>query len=54
MSCHANKCIGCTVQQCVYHCTDADYCTLDHIQVGTHEADPSMDQCTDCKSFCRK
>lgn len=54
MSCHANKCIGCTVQQCVHHCADADYCTLDHILVGTHEADPKVVQCTDCKSFCKK
>ena len=41
MSCHANKCIACSVAQCA-------------IQVGTHEADPTMDQCTDCKSFRMK
>ena len=54
MSCHANKCIECTVKQCAYPCDDANYCSLDRITVGTHEANPSMDQCTDCKSFRRK
>ena len=51
MSCKANKSIGCTVSQCAHHCTSENYCSLDHILVGTHEADPTMDQCTDCKSF---
>ena len=37
MNCNANKCIACTVQQCAYHCDSADYCSLDNIQVGTHE-----------------
>lgn len=54
MSCHANKCIECTVQQCVHHCDDANYCSLDCILVGTHEQNPTVDQCTDCKSFHRK
>ncbi len=54
MDCHANKCISCAVQQCAYHCKDSDYCTLEHIQVGTHEVNPVMDQCTDCKSFQKK
>ena len=54
MSCHANKCIACTVSQCAYHCDDANYCSLEKIQVGTHEANPTMDQCTDCMSFRKK
>ena len=54
MNCHANKCIECTVQQCAYHCEHENYCSLDRIMVGTHEPNPSMDQCTDCKSFQRK
>lgn len=54
MSCHPNKCIGCTVEQCVHHCEDSDFCTLDQILVGTHENHPTVDQCTDCKSFSRK
>lgn len=53
-NCHANKCIACTVAQCAYHCDSENYCSLDKILVGTHEADPTMDQCTDCKSFRKK
>jgi hypothetical protein len=54
MSCKANKCIECTVQQCAYHCDSENYCSLDRILVGTHEQNPAMDQCTDCKSFRKK
>ena len=54
MSCHANKCIECTVQQCAYHCENENYCSLDRILVGTHEINPTVDQCTDCKSFRKK
>ena len=54
MDCKANKHIECTVQQCANHCGDANYCALDRILVGTHEGNPTMDQCTDCKSFRRK
>lgn len=49
----ANHCIQCTVTQCRYHSNCDDYCTLDKILVGTHEANPTEDQCTDCKSFRR-
>ena len=54
MACHANHCIECTVQQCAYHCPGENYCSLDRILVGTHEEDPKVCACTDCKSFCRK
>ena len=54
MNCHANKCIECTVSQCANHCQDANYCSLERIMVGTHEANPTMDACTDCKSFRKK
>lgn len=54
MNCQANKSIGCTVQQCKHHCGQQDYCSLDSILIGTHELNPTMDQCTDCKSFERK
>ena len=47
----ANRSIGCTVKQCQHHCGSQDYCSLDQIMIGTHEANPTMDQCTDCKSF---
>lgn len=36
---------------CVNHCQSQNYCALDCITVGTHESNPTMDQCTDCKSF---
>ena len=54
MDCKANKSIECTVQQCAHHCQDANFCSLERILVGTHEANPAMDQCTDCKSFRKK
>ena len=54
MSCHANKSIECTVSQCANHCETENYCSLNSILVGTHEANPTMDECTDCKSFHRK
>lgn len=56
MNCHdnANKSIECTVVQCAHHCDCANYCSLDKIRVGTHEANPTVDQCTDCMSFERK
>lgn len=54
MNCNSNKCIECTVHDCANHCQSENYCSLDHILVGSHEMSPSMDQCTDCKSFRRK
>lgn len=48
---YKNPSIKCTVQQCEHHCMEQDYCSLDCICVGTHEMNPGMDQCTDCKSF---
>ena len=54
MNDRANHCIKCTVTSCANHCGDQNYCSLDCITVGTHECDPSQDQCTDCRSFrCR-
>lgn len=51
MNSKANQAISCTVTSCQNHCDGSDYCSLDHIQVGTHECNPTMDQCTDCQSF---
>ena len=51
---HCNTAIHCTVEQCANHCCSAEYCSLDSIHVGTHEASPSVDQCTDCMSCKRK
>ena len=46
-----NRSIGCTVEQCKYHCGHADNCTLDYIEIGTHEANPTKTECTDRRSF---
>ena len=54
MNCHANKSIECTVVSCANHCDEANYCSLDKILVGTHECNPTVDQCTDCMSFRKK
>lgn len=50
----ANKSIECTVTNCANHCCGENYCSLDHILVSTHEADPTVEQCTDCMSFRKK
>ncbi len=49
-----NSSIHCTVEQCRYHGCDENYCTLNSISVGTHEANPTACECTDCQSFERK
>ena len=49
-----NESIRCYVNSCAHHCHDAQYCGLEAIQVGTHEADPTQDECTDCQSFRMK
>lgn len=54
MNDHANKSIECTVRSCAHHCDSVNYCSLDRIQVGTHEENPTVDQCTDCMSFRKK
>ena len=36
------------------HCQGENYCALDMITVGTHEANPTQQQCTDCQSFKMK
>ena len=54
MNTNANKCIECTVQQCANHCEGQNYCSLDRIVVGTHELNPTVDQCPACKSFRKK
>ena len=50
-SCTPNKAIHCTVTNCANHCQSEQYCGLNSIQVGTHETNPTKDQCTDCQSF---
>ena len=49
-----NSCIECTINNCVHHCQTENYCSLDTIRVGTHEANPTKVECTDCESFSLK
>ena len=37
----ANPNIRCTVNNCEYHCKDGDYCSLDKIDIPTHEMNPT-------------
>lgn len=48
---YVNHSIKCTVNNCKYNNTDQSYCSLDSIRIGTHEANPTKCQCTDCESF---
>ncbi len=50
-NCDANRSIRCMVTQCKNHNGQEDYCSLNQIQVGTHESNPSVKLCTDCMSF---
>ncbi|MBQ7255950.1 MAG: DUF1540 domain-containing protein [Oscillospiraceae bacterium] len=50
----ANHCIECSVTQCQHHCQQENFCALNQIKVGTHEKNPSMEQCTDCLSYVKK
>ena len=49
-----NKAIHCTVTTCAHHCHGEQSCALSSIRVGSHEANPTIDQCTDCLSFEKK
>lgn len=50
----ANKAIECSIDNCVNHCTNAQFCSLQKISVGTHESNPTQVACTDCMSFQKK
>jgi len=49
-----NESIQCTIDNCAHHAQDANYCSLDHILVSTHESNPTEKECTDCESFEKK
>lgn len=51
---NVNRSIKCSVTQCEHHSGAENYCTLDSIKVGTHEANPTVVECTDCESFIVK
>lgn len=46
-----NDNIKCSVTQCKHNMVTENYCSLDCICVGTHEAHPTVPECTDCCSF---
>ena len=43
--------IGCTVNECKYHCHEHNACTLERIEVTKHEPKANTVKCTDCSSF---
>lgn len=51
MESKANSNIQCEVPECQYHSGNKNYCTLDSILVGKHEAQATKVECTDCQSF---
>ena len=46
-----NHSIKCTVTSCANHAGKENYCVLDTVKIGTHEANPTVSQCVDCESF---
>lgn len=46
-----NKCIGCSVNNCDFHCKTENYCSLDAIKVGSGEMNPATSKYTECDSF---
>lgn len=49
-----NPCIQCSIYSCANHNETEEYCALEQIKVGTHEANPDVVECTDCQSFEKK
>jgi len=50
----ANRAIECTISNCANHCSSENFCSLNRISIGTHEANPTMAECTDCMSFRKR
>ena len=51
MNMNANHSIKCSVGECEFHCGAENYCSLDCVNIGTHESNPTLCQCVDCESF---
>lgn len=49
-----NHNIHCSVKACEFHCGDENYCSLNSIQVASHEKHPTDESCVDCRSFACK
>jgi len=46
-----NHNIRCSVNDCAYHASSQDYCTLREISVGRCTAKATSCDCTECASF---
>ena len=46
--------IHCTVKQCANNLEHEDFCTLEMVNIGTHESDPEVPECVDCNSFVKR
>ncbi len=49
-----NCSINCSVKQCAHNMESENFCTLESINVGTHEPDPKVPECVDCNSFTKR
>lgn len=50
----ANRHIICSVVNCKHHLMSDNFCSLDRVNIGTHEMNPTKCECTDCNSFEKK
>ena len=46
-----NESIGCTVNECKFHCLEDNYCTLNKIMVTKNKPEAKTTETTDCASF---
>ncbi|MBQ3600090.1 MAG: DUF1540 domain-containing protein [Lachnospiraceae bacterium] len=46
-----NASIACSVNECKYHASNADYCTLEKIHVGKCDCNTCKSEDTECGSF---
>lgn len=51
---NSNYSIGCSVAQCEYHCTTGNYCSLNKIDVGSTNQNPTKPEYTECSTFRAK
>lgn len=51
MNDNKNNSIGCTVENCKYHCPSANYCSKTVIEVGACNCHPNSADGTCCQSF---
>ena len=49
-----NPNIHCTVEQCCHNLCSEHFCTLNMVEIGTHEPNPTVKECVDCNSFQKR